>query len=105
MDNSNSIIDFSALPEREISIQWRGDNYDLSVPSGYSILQAALGAGIQLPHSCKKGLCGRCASTLLDGTVRMRNNFALTNEDINSGLVLLCEGFPISEGVVIQQNK
>lgn len=37
---------------------------------GQSILDAALKAGIELPYSCRKGVCGNCAGAVLAGEVQ-----------------------------------
>ncbi len=37
--------------------------------SGESVLDAALRAGIELPYSCRKGVCGNCRGHVLEGTL------------------------------------
>ena len=40
------------------------------VEADESILDGALRAGINLPHSCKAGRCASCRASLLQGSVR-----------------------------------
>ncbi|WP_177340883.1 terephthalate 1,2-dioxygenase reductase TphA1I [Comamonas thiooxydans] len=65
---------------------------DIAFPCapGQSVLDAALQAGIELPYSCRKGSCGNCASTLLDGNIASFNGMAVRNELCASEQVLLC---------------
>jgi CDP-4-dehydro-6-deoxyglucose reductase/terephthalate 1,2-dioxygenase reductase component len=57
---------------------------------GQSVLDAALQAGIELPYSCRKGSCGNCASTLLEGDVAPLAGLPLRNSQCEADQVLLC---------------
>ncbi|MEQ8881094.1 MAG: ferredoxin--NADP reductase [Cyclobacteriaceae bacterium] len=61
------------------------------------VLQSALEAGIRLPHSCKEAMCGTCRIKLRSGKINMKANYALQDEEVDSGYVLLCSGFPESD--------
>ena len=97
-----SSTDFSSLPPTEVRLQVRDKEIMVHVPSGTSILQASLNAGLSLPHSCKAGQCGSCRALLISGEVEMRTNHILAADEIKEGQVLLCEGFPKSSNVVIK---
>ena len=60
------------------------------------ILQSALEQGINLPHSCQEALCGSCKIKLLKGKVNMLENYALADNDVSNGMVLLCSSLPDS---------
>ena len=57
------------------------------------ILEAALRAGLNLPHSCRAGRCGSCRARILSGRVRYPRGrpAALTAEEEQAGDVLLCQ--------------
>jgi ferredoxin-NADP reductase len=61
------------------------------------ILTAARQAGIPLPSSCTKGLCGTCKSRKLHGDVDMKHQGGIRPREIHSGLVLLCCSKPLSD--------
>ncbi|MEQ9219633.1 MAG: ferredoxin--NADP reductase [Cyclobacteriaceae bacterium] len=61
------------------------------------VLQSALEAGIRLPHSCKEAMCGTCRIKLRSGKISMKANYALQDDEVDSGYVLLCSGFPESD--------
>jgi CDP-4-dehydro-6-deoxyglucose reductase len=57
------------------------------------VLEAALRAGLNLPHSCKGGNCGACRARLLEGAVAYPNGrpLGLSQAEEADGLVLLCQ--------------
>jgi ring-1,2-phenylacetyl-CoA epoxidase subunit PaaE len=74
------------------------DGEDLSVPiaAGETLLQAALAAGIDAPHSCTEGRCGTCMSLLRSGEVSFATTRALSQRNIERGYVLACQSRPSS---------
>jgi len=66
-----------------------------------SILDAALKSGMDLPYSCKGGVCNTCRCRVMEGKVRMDRNFALEPEDVKNGFVLSCQSHPLTDKVVI----
>jgi CDP-4-dehydro-6-deoxyglucose reductase/ferredoxin-NAD(P)+ reductase (naphthalene dioxygenase ferredoxin-specific) len=71
----------------------------LDVEMGDTILQTALNAGLQYPHGCQSGNCGACKSRLHSGEVEMSpySEFALTDAEKESGLILACRSVPWSD--------
>ncbi|TLY50688.1 MAG: 2Fe-2S iron-sulfur cluster binding domain-containing protein [Gammaproteobacteria bacterium] len=65
----------------------------LRVTPGQPILQAALSAGLNLPHSCKSGHCGSCRARLLAGAIHYPNGppLGITAEEVGRGDILLCQ--------------
>ncbi len=64
-----------------------------SVAPGQPVLDAALDAGLNLPHSCKGGNCGACRARLLSGQVHYPNGrpLGLADSEVAEGLILLCQ--------------
>ncbi len=71
----------------------------LVVETGESILDAALKRDLPYPHGCRSGNCGACKSELLSGEVEMSpySDFALTEAEKSSGLILACRAVPWSD--------
>jgi ring-1,2-phenylacetyl-CoA epoxidase subunit PaaE len=69
-----------------------------------SILDAGKAAGLDLPFSCKGGMCCTCRAKLLEGEVRMRKNFALEPADLEAGFVLTCQSYPLTERVLLSYD-
>ena len=70
-------------------------------PPGQSLLDAALHAGIELPYSCRKGVCGSCVGGIVSGEVRGLNGAAIRNDTCGPDQVLYCLCEPVSD-VVLQ---
>lgn len=66
-----------------------------------SILDVALRAGMDLPYSCKGGVCCTCRAKVIEGKVRMDKNYTLEQPDVDAGYVLTCQSHPLTERVVI----
>jgi ring-1,2-phenylacetyl-CoA epoxidase subunit PaaE len=70
-------------------------------PSDESLLAAAARAGMDVPFSCKSGVCATCRAKLLQGQVRMDRNFALDAADLAAGFILTCQAHPLTDTVVV----
>lgn len=66
-----------------------------------SILDAAAAAGMEVPYSCKSGVCSTCRARLIEGQVRMDRNFALEKQEVEAGYVLTCQAHPLTDRVVL----
>ncbi len=64
-----------------------------------SILDAGLRNGIDLPYSCKSGICSSCRAQLTAGEVDMDVHFALEDYEVRSGVVLMCQSHPVTDRV------
>ncbi|MEM9621913.1 MAG: 2Fe-2S iron-sulfur cluster-binding protein [Pseudomonadota bacterium] len=74
--------------------------FELSA-DGENILDGAMNSGVDLPFSCKGGVCATCKAKVLEGTVDMDLNHALSAEELAEGFVLTCQAHPISDNVII----
>ena len=64
------------------------------------ILDAARDAGLRLPFSCSKGLCGTCKSKKLSGDVNMNHGGGIRQREIDAGMILICCSKPLSDVVI-----
>jgi ring-1,2-phenylacetyl-CoA epoxidase subunit PaaE len=55
------------------------------------VLDAALRAGLELPFSCRAGVCSTCRTKLVRGEVEMEQNHALEDWEVAQGYVLACQ--------------
>ncbi len=64
-----------------------------SVAPGQPLLDAALAAGLNLPHSCKGGNCGACRARLIEGHVTYPNGppLGLSDGEVAERMILLCQ--------------
>jgi ring-1,2-phenylacetyl-CoA epoxidase subunit PaaE len=66
-----------------------------------NILDGALAAGADLPFACKGGVCSTCKCKVISGTVEMKVNYSLDENEVAKGLVLSCQAVPTSKKVVV----
>ena len=59
-----------------------------------SVLEAAERAGLQLPFSCRSGICATCRARVTEGRVVMAHNIALADWELDAGFVLCCQARP-----------
>ncbi len=74
-------------------------------PSDESVLAAASRAGMDVPYSCRSGVCATCRAKLLQGRVRMDRNFALEKDELAAGFVLTCQAHPLTDRVVVSFDE
>ncbi len=81
----------------QISIQPSGQNY--SAREDETILEAALEAGITLPHACQNGACGTCKGKIIAGRIDHAATPAgmLSEAERTAGLALFCCAKPLSD--------
>ena len=68
-------------------------NISFDVAPDQSLLDAALGAALNLPHSCKGGNCGSCRARLLRGEIHYPHGrpLGLSETEVAEGFVLMCQ--------------
>jgi len=69
-----------------------------------SILDSVQAAGLPAPYACKGGVCTTCRAKVLAGTVTMKKNFGLTEQETAQGYVLTCQAVPTSDAVSISYD-
>lgn len=67
---------------------------------GDTVLDTARRGGLQPPFSCEAGNCATCMAVLRDGHATMRDNNALTPEEVAEGWILTCQALPQGPGTV-----
>ena len=84
----------------QLTIEPLGQTIDIE--EGQTILDAALRAGIYLPHACGHGLCGTCKVQVSDGEIEHgdASGFALMDYEREEGLCLACCATAESDVVV-----
>jgi ring-1,2-phenylacetyl-CoA epoxidase subunit PaaE len=70
-----------------------------------NILDGALKQGIELPYSCKGGVCSTCRAKLVEGEVDMDVNFALEDYEVARGFILCCQSYPVTDKVVVDYDQ
>ena len=76
-----------------------------AVAEGETVIDAALGAGLELPYSCRGGMCCTCRARLVEGEVAMDHNYSLERWEIEAGYVLTCQSRPKTARLVLDYDQ
>lgn len=70
-----------------------------------NIIDAAARAGIDLPYSCKGGMCCTCRCKVESGEVAMAQNFSLEEWETKAGFVLGCQSRPLTKTLTVDFDQ
>jgi ring-1,2-phenylacetyl-CoA epoxidase subunit PaaE len=85
-------------------VTFDGSAYDLPIRAGETIIDAGLRAGLELPFSCRGGMCCTCRAKLVSGEVRMDTNYSLEPWEMQAGFVLTCQSHPLTSEVTVDYD-
>ena len=81
----------AATKDISLTVLLDGKEHEIAIGPDEHVLDAALNAGLDLPYSCKAGVCCTCRGKVLDGEVVMDKNFTLEQDEVDQGFVLTCQ--------------
>jgi ferredoxin len=61
----------------------------LEVPAGVSLLETLENAGKSIPNMCRKGICGECSLSVLQGAPLHRDLY-LTDQEKAANTTMMC---------------
>lgn len=82
-----------------------GKPHEMSMNKGDIVLDTAMAAGLDLPFSCKAGVCSTCRCKVLEGEVVMDKNFGLEKWETDKGFVLSCQARAQTDNVVVSFDE
>jgi ferredoxin-NAD(P)+ reductase (naphthalene dioxygenase ferredoxin-specific) len=71
----------------------------VEVRPGFSILDAALKAGLDYPYACRQGNCSSCKTNLIKGKIEHKpfDPAALSEEEQGNNIILACRAMPLTD--------
>ena len=66
-----------------------------------SVIDAAERAGLELPWSCRGGMCCTCRCRVAEGSAEMAVNYSLEPWEVEAGFTLACQARPTSDRLVL----
>lgn len=85
---------------RSFRVEFTKSRRVIDCPADRNVLEAARAAGMRLPSSCTKGLCGTCKSRIATGKVEMKHAGGIRQREIDQGLALICCSKPLTDLVI-----
>jgi ring-1,2-phenylacetyl-CoA epoxidase subunit PaaE len=95
----------AAAKDITLTIVLDGKQHELHIGPDEHVLDAALNAGLDLPFSCKAGVCCTCKAKVLCGEVMMDKNFTLEAAEMDEGFVLACQARATSKQLTISFDE
>lgn len=89
----------------QLEVVLDGKTHHLAMADGDRVLDVALDAGLDLPYSCKGGVCCTCRARVLEGEVEMEKNYTLEAAEMERGFVLTCQARPLTPRVVVSYDE
>src|ERR1700678_3612816 len=74
-------------------------------PGDASVLDAAERAGLDLPFSCRSGICATCRARITEGAAVMTHNIALEPWETDAGFVLCCQARPTTATLEVSYDQ
>jgi len=90
----------TAIGPATASIRFAKSGKVVPLPPDKSVLEVAESIGVPIDYSCRSGICGLCKTHLLEGSVTMEVQEALTEDDKAKGMILACQAKSIGNLVV-----
>ena len=90
----------------QVTVIMDGHQKTFEMPrAGTNIVDAAAEQGVELPYSCKGGVCATCRTHVQKGEVEMATNYGLEPWEVEKGFVLACQSTPVSDEVLLDYDK
>lgn len=84
-----------------VRAQLQGVESEVRCAQDQTLLDALLATGLDVPYSCKTGICGSCQAHLVAGQVQLATQGVLTAAEIREQQVLTCQARPLSDGIMV----
>ncbi|MDO9133923.1 2Fe-2S iron-sulfur cluster-binding protein [Hydrogenophaga sp.] len=91
--------------EVALTVMLDGKPHELRMNRDERVLDVALNAGLDLPWSCRGGVCCTCRAKVMQGSVAMEKNYTLEPWETDKGFVLSCQARPTSDHLVISFDE
>jgi ring-1,2-phenylacetyl-CoA epoxidase subunit PaaE len=88
-----------------LSLTHDGQSHQIHLHPGETVLEAAERAGLDVPYSCRGGMCCTCRAKVTEGAARMDVNFSLEPWEVEAGYVLTCQCRPTGERLAVDYDQ
>jgi 3-ketosteroid 9alpha-monooxygenase subunit B len=96
------VADDADLPSATVLLELDGEHHVIPCEPGQTVLDAAEKIGIELPYSCREGMCASCMCEIIEGSVKLNNNDVLDEKDLKNKLTLSCQAVPLTAEVKLK---
>jgi ring-1,2-phenylacetyl-CoA epoxidase subunit PaaE len=93
-----------ARDEVSLFIKLDGLLHKIAMRKDETVLEAGERNALDLPYSCRGGMCCTCRAKLLEGAGAMDENFSLEQWEEDAGFVLTCQFRPSTERIALDYD-
>ena len=104
LTKAESAVSDPVLAMISVTMDGRRRTFPMS-PNDPSVLAAAERAGMELPFSCRAGICATCRTRITDGAAVMTHNIGLERWEVDAGFVLCCQARPTTSTLEISYDE
>jgi ring-1,2-phenylacetyl-CoA epoxidase subunit PaaE len=92
------------LAQISVMMDGRSRSFPMA-PADVSVLAAAERAGLELPFSCRSGICATCRTKVKSGRAVMAHNIALEPWEVEAGFILCCQARPLTASLELTYDE
>ena len=100
-DTDSAPVRVAAKKDISLTVIVDGHEHEMRISKDEKLLDAAMNAGLDVPFSCKAGVCCTCRAKILEGSATMHKNYTLEKDEVEKGYVLSCQATATSQKVVL----
>jgi ring-1,2-phenylacetyl-CoA epoxidase subunit PaaE len=93
-----------AAPGAALTVRIDGLTHELTMRTDETILEAAVRHGLDLPYSCRGGMCCTCRAKVTEGAGVMDQNFSLEAWEQQAGFTLTCQCRPTTPRIAVDYD-
>jgi ring-1,2-phenylacetyl-CoA epoxidase subunit PaaE len=81
-----------------------GLTHEVAMRADETVLEAAVRHGLDLPYSCRGGMCCTCRAKVTEGAGVMDQNFSLERWEQEAGFTLTCQCRPTTPRIAVDYD-
>lgn len=98
----DSRVRVSGSTESVAVVDLFGESHAVRWPENENLVSAMLNAGLEVPYSCRAGICSTCQCSVLIGDTEMQVDLGLSDDEKSTGLALACQLRPVSQALAVR---
>jgi ring-1,2-phenylacetyl-CoA epoxidase subunit PaaE len=93
------------IEESRVEVVINQKSHFVTINKARNLLDSLLERELDVPYSCKKGICSSCVGKVILGTVNMTPTHLLMDIEVKNGFILSCMSIPTSEELIISYDE
>lgn len=102
---TDGVAQAAEQPVAHARVTLHGSAYDIPMLDGETVIEAGERLGLEMPYSCRGGMCCTCRAKLVSGQVDMALNYSLEPWEMEAGYVLTCQARPLTKEIVVDYDE